>query len=55
MGIIELLLIVFTIRNASVYDDMFIASKDETTEQIANAEWVYKMVSKYIERSDRRE
>lgn len=39
----------FTIRNASDYDDMFIASKDETAEQIANAERVYKMVSVYIE------
>lgn len=27
----------FTIRNASDYDDMFIASKDETAEQIENA------------------
>ena len=38
----------FTIRNASDYDDMFIASKDETVEQIANAEWVYKMISNYL-------
>ena len=38
----------FTIRNASDYDDMFIASKDETAEQIANAEWVYKVISEYI-------
>lgn len=39
----------FAIRNASDYDDMFIASKDETAEQIANAERVHKMVSVYIE------
>lgn len=39
----------FTIRNASDYDDMFIASKDETAEQIANAEWVYKIISIYID------
>lgn len=39
----------FTIRNASDYDDMFIASKEETEEQIANAEWVYGVVSEYIE------
>lgn len=39
----------FTIRNASDYDDMFIASKEESAEQIANAEKVYKMVSEYIE------
>lgn len=38
----------FTIRNASDYDDMFIASKEETVEQIANAEWVYKKISDYI-------
>lgn len=38
----------FTIRNASDYDDMFIASKNETAEQIANAEFVYKIIEKYI-------
>lgn len=38
----------FTIRNASDYDDMFIASKEETAEQIANAEWVYKEINDYI-------
>lgn len=43
----------FTIRNASDYDDMFIASKDETAEQIANAERIYKMVSGYIEKINR--
>lgn len=39
----------FTIRNASDYDDMFIASRDETSEQISNAEFVYNAVSDYIE------
>lgn len=38
----------FTIRNASDYDDMSIASKEETEEQISNAEWVYGVVSEYI-------
>lgn len=38
----------FTIRNASDYDDMFIASKDDTKEQIDNAEYVYKMFKEYI-------
>lgn len=38
----------FTIRNASDYDDMFIASKDETAEQIANAERVYKIIWEHI-------
>lgn len=39
----------FTIRNASDYDDMFIASKEETAEQISNAEWVYGVISGYID------
>ena len=38
----------FTIRNASDYDDMFIASKSETEEQINNAEYVYRNLSEYI-------
>ena len=40
----------FTIRNASDYDDMFIASKEDTQEQIANAEYVYKAVKAYVEK-----
>lgn len=38
----------FTIRNASDYDDMFIASKSETKEQIENAKYVYEQIEKYI-------
>lgn len=38
----------FTIRNASDYDDMFIASKNDTKDQINNAEYVYKMIEEYI-------
>lgn len=38
----------FTIRNASDYDDMFIASKEDTQEQITNAEYVYKAVRAYV-------
>lgn len=38
----------FTIRNASDYDDMFIASKSDTEEQIANADYVYQLVSDYV-------
>ncbi len=38
----------FTIRNASDYDDMFIASRTDTEEQIANAMYVYAEISKYI-------
>ena len=38
----------FTIRNASDYDDMFIASKNDTKEQIDNAQYVYKAIEEYI-------
>ena len=38
----------FTIRNASDYDDMFIASKQETATQIQNAHFVYDSVERYL-------
>lgn len=38
----------FTVRNASDYDDMFIASKEDTQEQLTNAEYVYKAVKAYV-------
>lgn len=38
----------FTIRNASDYDDMFLASKSDTEAQIANAEYIYKLLYDYI-------
>ena len=38
----------FTIRNASDYDDMFITNKNDTKEQIDNAEYVYKAIEEYI-------
>lgn len=38
----------FTIRNASDYDDMFIASKSDTQEQIENADYVYELLAAYI-------
>lgn len=38
----------FTIRNTSDYDDMFIASADETEEQIKNAHFVYEKVKAYL-------
>ncbi len=38
----------FTIRNASDYDDMFIASKSDTEEQIHNAEYVYKLLRDFV-------
>ncbi len=38
----------FTIRNASDYDDMFLASKADTEIQIANAEYIYKLIYNYI-------
>lgn len=37
------------IRNASDYDDMFIASKDETNKQIEDAKVFYDKVKEYIE------
>ncbi len=40
----------FTIRNASDYDDMFIASKSETKEEIENANYVYEQIKKYIDK-----
>lgn len=39
----------FTIRNASDYDDMFLANRSDTEEQIANAEYIFRLLSKYIE------
>ena len=36
------------IRNASDYDDFYIASKDEALAQIENAEKLYQEVGKYI-------
>jgi len=38
----------FTIRNASDYDDMFIASRIETEEQIINARCVYETIEGLI-------
>lgn len=38
----------FIIRNASDYDDMFVASKEDTEIQIANARFIYQMLHEYI-------
>ena len=38
----------FEIRNASDYNDMFIANKDETKTQIKNAEYILNEVAVYI-------
>lgn len=38
------------IRNASDYDDMFIASKEETEKQIKDAELFYNVIRKYIDK-----
>ena len=40
----------FTIRNASDYDDMFIADKAETAEQIQNAKVFLDQISSYVEK-----
>ena len=37
------------IRNASDYDDMFIASRAESEEQVENAQTVYRIVREYLE------
>ena len=39
----------FMIRNASDYDDMFIASKSDTEEQISHAEVVYQTILGFVE------
>lgn len=36
------------IRNASDYDDFYIASKEETQQQVLNAEYIVRKVEKYI-------
>lgn len=38
------------IRNASDYDDMFIADKSETTEQIQNAKIFLDAIDKYVKK-----
>ena len=38
------------IRNASDYDDMFIASRVESEEQIENAQIVYRIVKEYLDK-----
>ena len=40
----------FMIRNASDYDDMFIVSKSDTEEQLANDEYVYRAIKLYIDK-----
>lgn len=36
------------IRNASDYDDFYIASKEESLQQVLNAEYIVRKVEKYI-------
>lgn len=37
------------IRNASDYDDFYIASKEESRQQVENAEYLVKKIEKYME------
>lgn len=37
------------IRNASDYDDFYVASKEETKQQVVNAAYIVEKVAKYIE------
>lgn len=39
----------FIIRNASDYDDMFVASKGETEQQVRNAKYILKKVEEYLD------
>lgn len=36
------------IRNASDYDDFYIANKEESQQQVSNAEYIVRKVEKYI-------
>lgn len=38
------------IRNASDYDDFYIAGKEETQQQVSNAEYIVRKTEKYIAR-----
>lgn len=38
----------FTIRNSSDYDDMFIASRVDTEEQLENADYIYEIIHRYV-------
>lgn len=40
------------IRNASDYDDFYIACKEETKQQVENAEYMVEKVLRYINRND---
>lgn len=45
----------FTIRNASDYDDMFLASRTDTEDQIRNAEYIWKLLNAYVGQSSKTE
>lgn len=36
------------IRNSSDYDDFYIASKEEASKQIENAQYIFDKISRYI-------
>ena len=38
----------FNIRNSSDYNDFYFVSKEETKQQILNAEWTLDVISKYL-------
>lgn len=40
------------IRNASDYDDFYVASKEEARQQVANAEYVVKKISDYMRQQE---
>ncbi len=46
----EIILSASKIRNASDYDDFYIASKEEAKEQLENAKYFYNQVETYLKR-----
>ena len=44
--------VLFQIRSSSDYDDFYIVSKEDITEQIANAEYFLSQIKTYLERQN---
>lgn len=40
------------IRNASDYDDFYVANKEETRQQVANAEYIIEKISDYMRQKE---
>lgn len=46
----DIILSASLIRNSSDYDDFYIASKEETSKQLENADWFIEQVRQYLSR-----